>query len=289
MPTSSIDLSNQPGLSILAELVAAMRRASPDVSPLLVGAMARDVLLSFAHDIRITRATTDIDFAFALDSWEDFARMRGELLASGDFTDDPRGDPQRMIFAQRCRVDLIPFGGMEREDRNIAWPPDHEVVMQVVGFREAMTNAVKVKLQDGVMVDVASLPAQTVLKLFAWRDRRNERPGVDAGDLRLLLRHYLEAGNRERLYTEAVHLLTAGNYDDYRASAWLIGHDARELLCDAADSGEMAIGALLRLLEIEIDPDGPLKLVADMRSREAEVDLGLLTYFEAGLRDSRLL
>lgn len=68
MPTSSPDLSDQPGLLPLADLVAAMRAARPDVRPLLVGAMARDVLLSFAHGMRVARATQDMDFAFALDS-----------------------------------------------------------------------------------------------------------------------------------------------------------------------------------------------------------------------------
>lgn len=265
-----------------------MHQASPDVRPLLVGAMARDVLLSFGHGIRIARATRDIDFAFALDGWEGFSRMRGELLASGDFADDPRGVAHRMIYALNYRVDLIPFGGVEREDRSIAWPPDHDVVIKVVGFREAMTKAVKVQLQDGVIVDVASLPAQAVLKLFAWRDRRGDRPGVDAGDLRLLLRHYLEAGNQERLYTDAEHLLTMENYDHQRASAWLIGSDARLLLQVADDSGAMAIGEMLQLLETETDPDGKLTLVIDMRSGDAEADLALLTAFQEGLRASPL-
>lgn len=265
-----------------------MYKASPDVRPLLVGAMARDVLLSFGHDIRIARATQDMDFAFALDSWEGFSRMRGELLASGDFADDPRGVAHRMIYASNYRVDLIPFGGMERDDRSIAWPPDHDVVMQVVGFREAMAEAVKVQLQDGVIVDVASLPAQAVLKLFAWRDRRADRPGVDAGDLRLLLRHYLEAGNQDRLYTDADHLLTMENFDYQRASAWLIGYDARQLLQETDDSGAVAIDALLQLLESEIDPDGQLTLVVDMRSGDVEADLALLMAFHAGLRASPL-
>ena len=289
MPTSSIDLSNEPGLNILANLVAAMHRASPGIRPLLIGAMARDVLLSYAHDIRVARATQDMDFAFALDSWEGFARMRGDLLASGDFADDPQGAVHRMIFASRFRVDLVPFGGLERGDRSIAWPPDQNVVIQVAGFREAMTNAVRIRLNEGVVVDVASLPAQAVLKLFAWRDRRNDRPGVDASDLRMLLRHYLDAGNQTRLHAEAEHLLAMENFDYHRASAWLIGRDARELLHRVDESNSLEIDAVSQLLQREIDPDGQLRLVADMRSGEAEADLALLTAFDAGLRAAPLL
>lgn len=266
-----------------------MHRASPDLRPLLVGAMARDVLLSFAHGIPLARATQDMDFAFALESWDGFSRMRRDLLASGDFTDDPRGVAHRLIYEHSHRMDLIPFGGMEREDRSIAWPPEHDVVMQVVGFREALANARKIQLPEGAVVDVASLPAQAVLKLFAWRDRRTVRPGVDAGDLRWLLSHYLDAGNQERLYTDAAHFLAMERYDYHCASAWLIGYDARQLLQEADDSGAMAIGTMLQMLASQIDPDGQLTLAVDMRSGDVANALDLLTAFEAGLRDSRLI
>ena len=283
MPTSSRDLSDQAGLIPLAELVAAMRAAQPAVRPLLVGAMARDVLLSFAHGIRVARATQDMDFAFSLDSWASYADLRHALSASGMFIPVP-GVEHRMIFAQRYRLDLIPFGGVERADRTIAWPSRAGIEMQMLGYREAMAQAAEVRLPGGITMAVASLPAQAVLKLLAWHDRRHDRPGVDAGDLRLLLRHYLEAGNDERLYTEASHLLEVDNYDHAHASAWLLGQDARQLLSGSEGTGAAALKALLGLLSGEVDPDGRLALVTDMRSGETRADFDLLTFFYAGLR-----
>jgi predicted nucleotidyltransferase len=282
MQGSPLDLSDQPGLLPLAQLVAAMHRAKPDALPLLVGAMARDVLLSFAHDIRVARATQDMDFAFAFDGWDDFADLRNALLASEAFT-DVAGVAHRLIFEHRYRLDLIPFGGVERADRTMAWLSDHGVEMSMLGYREAAARAVRVRLPDQVELAVASLPAQAVLKLFAWRDRRRERPGVDAGDLRLLLRHYLDAGNEDRLYTEASHHLEMRHFDRATTSAWLLGLDARRLLLGQEGAGAVTLAALLALLAREIDLDDRLTLVTDMRSGEAPADIDLLCFLYAGL------
>ncbi len=46
-----LDLADKPGLRWLAAVVADLREAAPGVDPLLVGAAARDVLLSHAHGI----------------------------------------------------------------------------------------------------------------------------------------------------------------------------------------------------------------------------------------------
>lgn len=244
--------------------------------------MARDVLLSFGYGVRVARATQDMDFAFAFDSWPSFAELKSALLASGRFTEVPRME-HRLLFAQRYRVDLIPFGGVERIDRTIVWPPYDNFEMQVIGFREAMAQAIEVSLPGSITLTVAPLSAQAVLKLFAWRGRRRDRPGVDAGDLRLLLRHYLEAGNEDRLYTDASHHLEMRHFDRANASAWLLGQDARQLLLGPEGTGTAALGALLAPLSREVDPDDRLALVTDMRSGETQADFDLLTFFYAGL------
>lgn len=283
MRTSSPDLSDQDLLAPLAGLVTAVRDARADAQPLLIGAMARDVLLSFAHGVHVGRATADMDFAFALDSWADFAMLKDALVAGGAFAKVARL-AHRLIFAGRYRVDLVPFGGVERADRSIAWPPDEAVQMHVLGYREAMVNAVEVRLPGGIPLAVASLPAQALLKLFAWRDRRHIRPGVDAGDLRLLMRSYLDAGNGERLYSDAAPLLDMADFDHALAAAWLLGHDARQLLDGIPSGCQATLARALDMLAAQSDPEGTLLLVQDMRSGDAQGDLDLLRAFHAGLR-----
>lgn len=216
---SHIDLSDRKDLKRLADLLAAIRTAWTAGEPLLVGAMARDILLSYAHGIRIERATLDIDFAVAVETWEEFERLRQQLLDSGDFVEVPE-ILRRLVFQKDTKLDLIPFDGVERSDRTIAWPPKQDEVMHVLGYREAMRDAAEVLLPDGQRVKVVSLPALATLKLFAWRDRRIRAPRKDAADLWTILSNFLQAGNDDRLYTEATHLFDEPNYDYLRAGAW---------------------------------------------------------------------
>lgn len=280
MTASSLDLSDRRELRLLADLVTAIRRAKPDARFMLVGAMARDLLLSFAHGIESRRATEDLDFAFAVADWHAYETLRDALIAGGVFA-DAAGVMHRLLFDGR-RVDLIPFGGLENPGGTIDWPPPQDTRMVVLGFREAMRGAVEVKLSGGVVVEVASLPALALLKLFAWGDRRYIQPGKDAGDLWLLLRNYLDAGNRERLYVEASHLLESPDYDDELAGAWLLGSDARRLLAVKDEVNDATLAHALTLLTG--DPrDGPIQLAADMETARLQHAVDMLGAFRAGL------
>lgn len=284
MTASSLDLRDRTELALLARLVAAIRDAQAGAGFLLVGAMARDLLLAYAYGIPARRATEDLDFAFAVTDWNAFAALRAALIAHDGFADVARV-PHRVLFESR-RVDLIPFGGIERPAGTIDWPPPQETRMSVLGFSEAMAAAVQTALPGDVMVAVASLPALAVLKLFAWGDRRYLQPRKDAGDLWLLLRHYLDAGNRERLYSEAAHLLDAENYDDEMAGAWLLGADARKLLLvdDGVDNASLA--RALELLKGEA-PEGPVGLATDMETNDLQHAVDMLGAFRAGLGGAR--
>lgn len=280
MTRSPIDLSNHNDLTALVELIAAIRKKWPDGELLLVGATARDIMLSYAHGIRIERATFDLDFAVAVANWGEYLALRNTLLSNGTFTEE-KGALHRLILPPSTKLDLIPFGGIERTDRTIAWPPDEDEVMQLTGYREAQNDAVLVYLPGGQQVNVVSLPALAMLKLFAWKDRRKRSPGKDAADLWTILSNYLEAGNEERFYSEAEELFAQTNYDLSRASAWLLGKDIRELLSRNKD--DTALKATIELLSTEIDENGNLHLTQDMRGPGAQQAYDLLTALYAGL------
>ena len=95
---------------------------------IVVGATARDLLLFHVFGIPVTRATADVDFAVAMDSWERFRELRGALLTSGHFRE---GKMEHRVYLQapsvkdEIPVDLIPFGGVA-EDDVIHWPPHLE-------------------------------------------------------------------------------------------------------------------------------------------------------------------
>lgn len=213
---------------MLGALVNGVTRAAEGQAYLLAGAMARDLLLQHAHGIQPARATTDVDFAFLTEHWDQFHALRERLLVSGEFLEVPRQSLHRLRFRNALNVDMLPFGAIERADRTIAWPPDNRSVMTMFGFREALSKSVNVKLPDNAEVSVVSLPALAVLKLVAWRERWTTSPGKDAYDLRLILEKYLDAGNYERFFQENPD--AGGSPFDYEtAGAWLLGKDMAAL------------------------------------------------------------
>ena len=280
-----LDLSDRAVLAPLARLLSAVRRTAGETPLLLVGATARDLLLVHAHGIEPRRATEDTDLALAVPTWQAFQRLREALIASADFV---AGDaPQQLWFGEQ-RLDIIPFGGVERADRSIAWPTPGGEVMNAAGLAEARSSAVGVRLPGGVSIDVASLPAQAVLKVWAWADRRRTAPGRDASDLWMLLRYYTEAGNEERLYgAEGEAALEAFAFDPEPSGAWLLGKDARIVLARGPDP-ERSLESLEAILKPQIDPDGDLGLVAQMPGWDRERQLALLAAFCSGLFNGKL-
>lgn len=281
MVASSIDLSERKDLAKLADIIQAIRDVSGDIQLLLVGAMARDLLLSYTYGIQITRATEDIDVAIAFPHWDAFESLRRGLIGTGRFAPVQRM-PHRLRYESGMKLDLIPFGEIEDADRTIAWPPDQTSVMDVLGFKEAARRAVDVALIGDIHLSAAALPMLMVLKLLAWKQRRLSQPGKDAADIWLLLRHYLQAGNGDRLYDEFPHLLALEHFDVNEAGAWMLGHDARELLSGGEDT--YALDEVLKISSAEADPDGALTLVRDIRNEPAQTTLDLLSAFDAALK-----
>jgi predicted nucleotidyltransferase len=282
---SSLDLSDRAVLAPLARLVAAVRQAAGETPVLLVGAAARDLLLVHAHGVDPRRATEDTDLALAVRSWEVFLRLREALIASRSFT---AGGPLHRLWYGDQRVDIVPFGGVERADRSIAWPTEGAEVMTVAGLTEALATAVTARLPHGASIEVAPLPALALLKIWAWKDRRYTAPGKDASDIWMFLRHYAEAGNEDRLYgEEGEAALVSVGFDIDKAGAWLLGKDARGVLAHGPDT-QGALANLDAILRPELDPDGSLRLVAQMPPGDRDRQFALLTTFCAGLFDTDL-
>lgn len=212
--------------SVIREVKDAVTRLGLDF--FLVGATARIILLENVFGQHTGRATHDIDFAFAVENWDQFHEIKDCLTSLSRFEEAP-GVAHRLIckpanVAYKFIVDLIPFGGLESNKNTIAWPPDMSVMMNVAGFRDARASAVSVEVEPGNVISIASIPSLVILKFFAWVDRGRKDP-KDALDIVTLLRQYNDAGNQDRVYENASALEAVG-YDIELAGAWLLGRDA---------------------------------------------------------------
>src|SRR5229473_6040800 len=97
----------------------------------LAGATAREVILRHVFGRPAGRRTLDIDFGIAVRDWGHFQTLKSALVEQAGFT--VHRAHQRLIYptTPAVIVDLIPFGGVEQEDRTIAWPPEEDFVMRL--------------------------------------------------------------------------------------------------------------------------------------------------------------
>lgn len=207
----------EPAGMVLAEIYS--RAAECGAEIMVVGAIARDILIRHVVGSPPLRATADIDVAVAVASWHDLDCLTGGLK-------ETRGGVHKFLV-DGVEVDIIPFGGVESDKRTITWPNDHR--MDVLGFSEALVAAVQVKLPGDLTVAVASLPAQSLLKLFAWRDRRYQ-DRRDAVDLRTILYSYHEGPYFDQLYADYAPLLLKHDFDPSLAGAERLGNEASAII-----------------------------------------------------------
>lgn len=204
------------------------------VELLLVGAQAKVILLENIHGLNPGRATGDIDFAFAVESWDQFHQIKQSLIATGKFKELSKVK-QRLVYQSSLIelgviVDIIPFGKVQDDNNMIAWPPELDVVMSVSGYQEALESALLVELDTDLAIKVVSLAGLAILKIFAWSERGTVTENKDALDLLTLLRSYNEAGNKDRIYeVPAPEVLEVMNYDPELMGAWLLGYDVAAL------------------------------------------------------------
>lgn len=236
---------------------------------MLVGAAARIILVENVFGLPTGRATKDVDFAFAMETWEQFEALRQRLVGQHGFAADTRL-AHKLYYrpegaALGVPVDLVPFGALGGEREEIRWPPEMAIVMNVTGFADALESAVSVEVGPGVDVAIASLPAIAVLKLFAWLDR-NKDTRKDALDLTALLLLYHEIDS-ERVFTIPTEVLEGVGYDIELGGAWMLGNDARKLALPATTEKLTAMLAntaqteglirdMARALHTKDDPEG---------------------------------
>jgi len=118
----------------------------------IVGATARDMVLSMGYGIDISRATADIDLGINVSSWDEFDQLKMALVKTGQFSD--HRTRQRLVIYNSIPIDIVPFGAISSADGNIRWPPEQDEVMNVVGFEDAFKLAQAVRLREESTLDI---------------------------------------------------------------------------------------------------------------------------------------
>lgn len=228
---------------------------------MVIGASARDILLA-TSDISPIRATRDVDLAIEVASWNRFDELKEALISTELFKHGR--EMQRLIFGDYLPIDLVPYGAIAQTNLEISWPPDHAILMSVMGMKDAFDSSLTLSLGDApnlLEIKVASATGIVLLKLLAWEARKSSTT-KDAEDLYFLLYHYIDLGNKEHLASNHADL-----FEDFEiAHARLLGRDVLKI-CSSE-----TLSAVKIILDRETDNANESKLVRDMLPKHAETN-----------------
>ena len=90
-------------LTIFESLDAAAREIG--IPYFIVGATARDMILSMGYGIDISRATADIDLGINVSSWDEFNQLKEALENTGMFAQSRAR--QRLVYNNSIPVELF--------------------------------------------------------------------------------------------------------------------------------------------------------------------------------------
>jgi predicted nucleotidyltransferase len=103
---------------------------------LVVGATARIMLLEKVYGLPQGLATRDIDFGVQVGSWDHYRELC-EAITAKDVLETERTPTKRFRSKQAMVFDLVPYGGVENDQKQVHWPPHQDEVMTVRGFSGA--------------------------------------------------------------------------------------------------------------------------------------------------------
>jgi predicted nucleotidyltransferase len=256
------------------------------ISFFVVGASARDIIFYHCYGIEPPRRTIDIDLGVEIENWEMFERLMNVLVSTGKFSTIK--EKQRLNFGSQL-IDFIPFGGITDSHHRISWPPEHTIIMNILGFRDAYEKAVIVRMSSSPILDIKipSLPGLALMKLIAWHDKYPER-NKDAQDLLFIMKKYEDTEIFDRLYSDEQDLLQTERFDTRLASVRLLGRHM------ALTAGKDTASEVVAILNKETDDSSESKLAIDMlrnrsfdRSEGYEEIIKLIEKLREGFVDSQ--
>lgn len=193
----------------------------------VIGATARDIVLRQLVGVSSQRRTQDLDIAIAIPDWDKFEEVSSVLIAAG--LEKDKHQRQRFYLGDYV-LDIVPYGGVAKEDDTIRWPPEEDIAMSVKGYNEVLQDTITLDIDGEFEIKVASLHGLFLLKFNAWIDRHYQTD-KDAEDMCFILENYFDA-NIERDFSSEkfTEVFNRDDFDTYLAGGIWIAYDLYPLL-----------------------------------------------------------
>lgn len=194
----------------------------------VVGALARDIAMEILKMPPSPRRTADLDVAIALKDWSQFDLLKEHLLKNHFI----KGKPKQRFYYKGAdgnndyEIDIVPFGELE-DDEKVTWPPEGNPEMSVKCFKDVMSIADTVIIDDAITIKMAPLSGQFLIKFDTWFDR-HLLTDKDATDMLYIMDNfYLAYVSFKQPVPEEVQD-TSENFD-------LLNGGARWIACEMRD------------------------------------------------------
>jgi len=174
----------------MAEVIESLERGfmKYNIDFYLVGAMARDIWIKGVHDLKVKRATRDIDLGIMVKDEKTFEQLKEYLIIYEGFN-AVKTNVFVMIAPNGMEIDLLPFGEIEKEGK-VTVKGKGMTSLYMDGFKEVYDdNLPEVQLGDNTKFKVCTLPGIVLLKFIAYDDRPEMRMD-DIPDIGEILGHF---------------------------------------------------------------------------------------------------
>ncbi len=182
----------------------------------LIGASA------LACQIDLRRRTDDLDISVSV--------SLDELAAGLPRLAGWKGNPKKeheWLSPAGIKVDVLPAGPSLLAAGEIIWPGTG-VRMNLTGIRLALGTGTTFEVEPGLSIPVAPVAVIAVLKMISYLDRPGERER-DLHDLAQILESHVPPDADRRFTPEVLDARVPYEH----VSAYLLGHDLRQLVDDA--------------------------------------------------------
>lgn len=174
------------------------------------------------------RQTVDVDVAVLLQHPEQFIAIKAALVDTGQFTAVPNF-PFRLIYNDKIELDILPFGEIENDDRQLKLNPD--IVLNMTGFREIHPFVSMHQIADDLALNVCPLEGLIILKLLSSSE--NPDRTKDVADIEHIINIYFEWNNDE-IYNDHFEVMdlydTRLNFYLELVSAHILGRKMKNIL-----------------------------------------------------------
>lgn len=209
----------------------------------LIGAFARDVWMNHLEHLPVRRTTLDIDFSIYIHESTQFNQLKNYLVDHEDFTQD--NQPYRLLSGDQTIVDLIPFGGIEKNSM-VYLDGQSPMKLSVFGNMQVLAHAQTISV-GGADFKICTLPGLCILKLISGHEK-DDRYIKDLGDFFYILENYFEIAG-DTLYEGDHDDLIEADFEPHLSAAIMLGRQIAPILHESPSLKQKILDNLNKLKE----------------------------------------